>query len=100
MSKFFLIQLTDKQTSAIARKEGMDPEAFSASYLYPADGFSVGISEAVYIHTPYAKPPEDGKLRRVKPAYNWLKLRDEFLHPRAGFLNLRPVNYSWVYTAE
>ncbi|MBN2125882.1 MAG: hypothetical protein JW821_16405 [Deltaproteobacteria bacterium] len=100
VSKFFLIQLTDRQISALAQKEGMDPETFSASYLYPADGFSVGISEAVYIHTPHSKPPEDGKLRRVRPAYNWLKIRDEFLHPKAGFHTLKPINYNWVYTAE
>ncbi len=99
-SKFFLIQLTEKQLTALALKEGMDAETFKSSYLYPADGYHVGISEAVYGHTPYAKPPEDGRLRRPKPAYNWLRLKDEFLHPRDGFLHLRPINYSWVYTSE
>ncbi|MBN1102261.1 MAG: hypothetical protein JXL84_02485 [Deltaproteobacteria bacterium] len=100
VSKFFLIQLTDKQLAALAQKEGMDVETFKSSYLYPADGFHVGISEAVYGHTEDSKPPEDGRLRRLRPAYNWLKLRDEFLHPRDGFLNLRPINYNWVYTSE
>lgn len=100
VSKFFLIQITEKQLIALAQKEGMDMETFKASYLYPADGYYVGISEAVYGYTPFAKPPEDGKLRRPRPAYNWLKLRDEFLHPRDGYLNLRPINYSWIYTSE
>jgi len=100
VSKFFLIQLTDKQIAALAQKESMDPETFKASFLYPADGFYVGISEAVYTHTIYSKPPEDGKLRKPKPAYNWLKLRDEFLHPRDTSLHLRPINYNWVYTTS
>ena len=100
VSKFFLIHLTEKQLAALAQKEGMGEETFKSSYLYPGDGFYVGISEAVYGYTPYSKPPEDGRLRRSRPAYNWLKLRDEFLHPRDGFINLRPINYSWVYTSE
>ena len=100
VSKFFLIQLTDKQIAALAQKEDMDAETFKASYLYPADGFSLGISEAVYGHTLYSKPPEDGKLRRPKQAYNWLKVRDEFLHPKDTCQHLRPISYNWVYTAQ
>ena len=45
-------------------------------------------------------PAEDGKLRRVKPAYNWLKLRDEFLHPKGELLKLQPINYNWIYAPE
>ena len=100
VSKFFLIQLTNKQITALAQRESMDPEDLKTEFLYPADGFYVGISEAVYDHTPHSKPPEDGKLRKLKPAYNWLKLRDEFLHPKDTFLNQRPINYNWVYKAK
>jgi hypothetical protein len=100
VSKFFLIQLTNDQISAIATKEEIDPETLKSSYLYPAQDYFVGISEAVYGYTPYSKPPEDGKLRKVRPAYNWLKLRDEFLHPKSDQLNLRPINYSWVYAPQ
>ena len=78
----------------------MAPSEFKAAYLYPAKGFFIGISEAYYNHTTHSKLPEDGKLRRVKPAYNWLKLRDEFLHPKIDALNVKPVSYDWVYTTE
>jgi hypothetical protein len=98
VSKFFLIQLTEKQIIALAQREQMDLAPFKASYLYPADGYHVGISEAVYSYTPHSKPPENGKLRKLKPAYNWLKIRDEFLHPKTDSPNLRPINYNWVYT--
>ena len=100
VSKFFLSQLTGKEISALAQTEGMDSDTFKASYLYPAVDYYVGISEAVYSHTPFSKPPEDGKLRKLQPAYNWLKLRDEFLHPRSDLLDLRPINYNWIYTTE
>lgn len=101
ISKFFLIQLTKKQIKALASQEEMDVSAFETAYLYPAENFFVGISEASYRHTIHSKQPEEGKLRKLKPAYNWLKLRDEFLHPRIDALDAGPINYSWVYsTAE
>ena len=100
VSKFFLIQLFDKQITALAQREGMDTETFKSSYLYPAEDYYVGISEAAYDYTLHSKPPETGKLRRLRPAYAWLKLRDEFLHPKRNSLYLRPVNYNWVYTTE
>jgi len=100
VSKFFLIQFTDAQISALAQKEAMANEEFVSAYLYPANGFHVGISEAVYEYTEHSKPPEAGKLRRLRPAYNWLKLTDEFLHPKATSLTLRPINYNWIYTTE
>ncbi len=100
VSKFFLIQLVDSQIKALAQQEKMNINDFKNSYLYPAKGYYVGISEAVYEYTQHSKPPEDGKLRRVKPAYNWLRLRDEFLHPKGELPNLLPINYSWVYAPE
>jgi hypothetical protein len=100
VSKFFLIKLINSQIKALAQQEEMSVSDFKNSYLYPAKGYYVGISEAVYEYTQPSKPPEDGKLRRVKPAYNWLRLRDEFLHPKRERFNLRPVNYNWVYASE
>jgi hypothetical protein len=100
VSKFFLIELTKKQVSALAQKEEMGEEVFINKYLYPSDGRHIGISEAAYIHTDHAKPPEDGKLRRLRSAYNWVKLRSELLHPKIDSLDARPLSYSWVYTTE
>lgn len=98
VSKFFLIKLTKHQVSALAQKEGKDVDTFTENYLYPADGYHVGISQASYSHTTHSKPPEDGRLRRLKPAYNWLKLREELLHPKGNALSSKPVSYAWVYS--
>ena len=100
VSKFFLIQLTKKHVNALANKEGMKSDSFISTYLYPAGNYHIGISEASYSHTKYSIPPEDGKLRKLRPAYNWLKLRDELLHPKLDALNAKPIYYNWVYTTE
>jgi hypothetical protein len=100
ISKFFLVQLTNEQVNALAEREGLNPDALVSTYLYPANGFYVGISEASYGPTAYSKPPEDGKLRKLKSAYHWLKLWDEFLHPKVDALDASPINYKWVYSTE
>ena len=99
VSKFFLVQLTKQEVHALALREGMDVKAFASTYLYPAKGFHIGVSEASYRHTVHSMPPEDGKLRKLKPAYNWLKLREELLHPHIDALDARPIRYDWVYTS-
>lgn len=98
VSKFFLIKLTDSQINALAKREGMDVNILKQMYVYPGDDYFVGISEAVYGYTAHSLPPEDGKLRKLKPAYNWLKLRDEFLHPKETAPNYRPIYYNWIYS--
>ncbi|MBN1627907.1 MAG: hypothetical protein JW944_15410 [Deltaproteobacteria bacterium] len=100
VSKFFLIKLNNNEISALAARERITPDELKSSYLYPAKNYHVGISEAVYDYTQYSKPPENGKLRRLRPAYNWLTLVDEFLHPKPDLLTLRPINYNWVYSTE
>ncbi|MFC1840282.1 hypothetical protein ACFL1N_11920 [Thermodesulfobacteriota bacterium] len=100
LSKYFLIKLTNRQITALAMKEEMNVKDFKDAYLYPGKRYYVGISEAVYEYTQYSKPPEDGKLRKVKPAYNWLRLDDEFLHPKLESIHLRPINYNWIYSPE
>ena len=99
VSKFFLIQLNEDQISALADREGMSKETFKTRYLYQAEDYYVGITEATYRHTVYSKPPEDGRLRKLKPAYSWLRLRDEFLHPRITAFNSRPISYKWIYAS-
>jgi hypothetical protein len=78
----------------------MDIATFKNSYLYPAEPYFIGISEAAYGYTTHSKPPEDGKLRKLKPSYNWLRLKDEFLHPIQTHSPLSPINHNWVYLIE
>lgn len=91
VSKFFLLQLGTHQVEALVEREGVRPETFEKSYLYPVEGFHIGVCEARYVHTRHAVPPEDGKLRTFHPAYSWLRLKDELLLPRLTNTDLRPM---------
>ncbi len=98
VSKYFLLQLTKKQVNALAQRENMTIEAFKYIYLYPAGRFNIGISEASYRPTVHSEPTEDGRIRKLRPAYHWLKLGGEVLHPKVDDLEAKPITYDWIYS--
>jgi hypothetical protein len=100
VSKFFLIQFSDEQVQCIAEHNIIQSDFVKSNYLYQVDGFQIGILEVYYRHTTHSRPPKDGKLRKVKAAYNWLKLEHELLHPRFDALNATPVRCNWVYSPD
>ncbi|MEJ2589010.1 MAG: hypothetical protein P8165_15840, partial [Deltaproteobacteria bacterium] len=100
VSKFFLIQFTEDQVDALAQREDMDSEFLKSRYLYAEKNEFLGVLEAAYTHTPHSTPPEDGKIRKLRPAYNWIRLSHELLHPKPDALEAKPVPYSWVYAAD
>ncbi len=100
VSKFFLVKLTKKQVHFLARREGLKVDNFRSKYLYPAEGADVGISEASYVYTVHSLPPRDGKLRKLNPAYNWLRLKEELLRPKSEETGARPISYHWIYHRE
>ncbi|MCD6305055.1 MAG: hypothetical protein J7M32_02055 [Deltaproteobacteria bacterium] len=101
VSKFFLIQLTDKQLGSLAKAQNTTVESLQSSYFFDGNGPGlVGILEASYSYTTHSKPPKDGKLRKIRPAYNWLTLKDELLHPKLDAPQATPIRYSWVYASD
>ena len=100
ISKFFLVQLTEEQLSPIAAGQGFGVDFLKANYLYPDEKKYFTILEASYNHTVHSRPPKDGKLRKIKPAYNWVRLRAELLHAKLGSPHAKPIPYSWVYAAD
>ena len=100
VSKFFLIQLNDNQIAALVKSHDLTPDFLKTHYLYPGEGPYFGVLEASYGHTIHSKPPRDGKLRRVRAAYNWLSLRNEILHPKPDSPHVTPIRYNWVYSAD
>lgn len=100
VSKFFLIQLNEEQVRALAESQKRATREIEAAYLYRHLGSHMAILEVAYAHTPYSRPPKDGKLRKLRPAYNWLRLRHELIHPRPEALDATPVFYNWVYAAD
>ena len=100
ISKFFLLQLTEPQIQSIAQSQNIRMDSLKSNYLYPDNEKYLAILEVSYHHTAHSMPPKDGKLRKIKAAYNWLRLRDEFLHPKLDSPHALPIPYTWVYATD
>ena len=100
VSKFFLIRFDEKQIAALCKAHDLTAAFVKTHFMYETKGLYLGILEAAYKHTSHSKPPRDGKLRKVKPAYNWLSLRNEFLHPRLESPHVAPIRCNWVYSLD
>jgi len=101
VKKFILIKLPIAEISRIAAENGMSFDSFAERYLVDIqDGSGVGIFQVVYRPTPHAKPPEDGKLRKLKPDYQWLTVTSQLLVPLPAYTETYPVPYSTIYLPE
>jgi hypothetical protein len=96
-SKFFLMKMDSSQAEALAKKEGLSMASLSCDYLYQIKDFHIAVAEALYEYTSHSKPPEGGRLRKVRAAYNWLKLQEELIHPKENSLSAPPLPIEWVY---
>jgi hypothetical protein len=99
VSKWYLVPFSEEQVEGLAERENIPSQRLLDKYLYPAKGFHLGISEVFYAYTSHSRPPENGKLRRLQPAYAWLRLKGQLLHPRMEALEARPLSSSWIPAA-
>ena len=65
-----------------------------------ADDYGVGIFQVTYRNTIHSKPPEDGKLRELKPDFQWLTVSDQLIVPLRGVADIYPIPYSTIYTPD
>jgi hypothetical protein len=100
VSKFFLVPLTEEQLISISENQGFDVKFLNKNYLYSKETNYFAILEAAYGHTVHSRPPKDGKLRKIRPAYSWLRLEAEFLHAKLNSPHATPIPYSWIYAAD
>ena len=100
IAKYFLVKFDNQQVESLATANNFTPEKFIKSFLYTAKGFYYAVAQASYEHTEYALPPAEptGKIRSFNPAYRWLKLREEIIHPKKEELFQRPLPFNWIYT--
>jgi hypothetical protein len=56
------------------------------------------IFRATYARTSSARPPEDGKLRELKPDLNWLTVGEQHILPKPGVWKYAPLAFNIIYT--
>lgn len=99
VSKYVLVKLPRYEMFQLAESSGLGLDRFCERFLVDIDDdFGVAILHVCYRNSHYSKPPEDGKLRKLRPDYQWLSISDQLLVPLPGFIDTGPIPYSIVYT--
>jgi hypothetical protein len=60
--------------------------------------YGICIFQATYAYTNQARPPDDGKLREIRPDLNWLSVGGQHIIPKPGVWEYPPLPLNFIYT--
>ena len=100
-SKFILIKVPIPELKKLAKEHDIPYHKLISNYMIDVnDRCGIGILHVVYRSTPYSKPPENGKIRRLWPDYQWLAVTDQILIPLPDQVESTPIRYPIIYSAD
>ncbi len=99
VSKIVLMKFSKEEMARIADANKMGVRTFHRNYAAAReDKEYLCILQVVYAPTDQARPPDDGKLREIKPDLNWLSVRSQYLIPTPGSRKYPPLPLNVIYT--
>jgi hypothetical protein len=99
VSKAILMELEGDEIEQIAGDNNMKPQTFSKNYLVARQkDKGVIIFQTTYAYTNQSRPPDDGKLRELKPDLNWLSVGGQHLCPKPGVWQYPPIPLNVIYS--
>lgn len=99
VSKAILIPFSEKEISHIADTTNVSVETFKKRYSFAQEeDKSICIFQATYAYTNIARPPDDGKLRELKPDLYWLTVGGQHILPLPGEWDCAPLPYNTIYS--
>jgi len=99
VSKAVLMKFSEEEICQIAETCQILPRTFKKNYVIAhTRKKSICIFQATYEYTNQARPPDDGKLRELKPDLNWLSVGGQHLLPKPGVWKHPPLPLNLIYT--
>jgi hypothetical protein len=99
VSKTILYKLKKEEIKQITELHQMKLGTFSKNYIVAKVGkHSIGIFQSYYDLTAHSRPPDDGKLRDLKPDLSWLTVGGQYLIPKPGVWKYPPLPINLIYT--
>jgi hypothetical protein len=99
ISKLILLKLSALEMAELAEANQIKPVTFKKNYLVAREGTSgVVVFRVAYTHTVHARPPEDGKLRELKPDVSWITVESQHVLPAPAAWRFPPLSYNMIYS--
>jgi hypothetical protein len=98
-SRIVLMQFNETEISEIAANNRILPRTFKKNYVAAKYRHkSICLFQTTYGYTNHARPPDDGKLRDIKPDLNWLSVSGQHILPKPGAWKYCPIPLNLIYT--
>ena len=99
VSKAVLMKFSQKDLEPLLDGNHLTPRTFNKNYVVAREKKqAVCIFQASYARTSPSRPPEDGKLRDIKPDLNWLAVGEQHIMPKPGVWKYPPLPLNIIYT--
>ena len=99
VSRSVLMKLSGAETAQIQEENNLHPDVFEKNYLVARNGKNaICILQAAYSLTSHARPPDDGKLRDIKPDLNWLTVGSQHILPKPNVWKYPPIPCNIIYS--
>ncbi|HOS97929.1 MAG TPA: hypothetical protein PLR71_07200 [Deltaproteobacteria bacterium] len=98
IGRYAIIQLDKAHAKSVMEQGGVTESGFRQGYALGETETAFDVMLHVrYEHTEWGKPPDDGRLRILRPDYAWLMVDRELVLPRSDAVHCRPLAVKWVY---
>jgi hypothetical protein len=99
VSKLVLMQFSEAELEHIAAESHMASRTFKKNYVVTRNRKGgICIFQATYAYTSHSRPPEDGKLRDIKPDLSWLTVGGQHILPKPGVYKYPPLALNVIYS--
>jgi hypothetical protein len=99
VSKLILMKFTPEESAQIAEANNMGVRVFKKHYVAAREGEdSICVFQTTYNYTDQARPPDDGKLREIKPDLNWLSVNTQHVLPLPEVWEYPPLPLNIIYS--
>ena len=99
VSKLILKEFTAEEIDQIAADNNIRPRTFRKNYVaIKKRKKGLCVFQATYAYTDHSRPPDDGKLRDLKPDLNWLSVGGQHLIPKPGVWKYPPLPLNLIYS--
>jgi len=98
-SRSVLMKFSEEEMSDIAAANGISLITFKKNYMAArAEDKGVCIFQTTYAYTSHDRPPDDGKLRDLKPDLYWLSVGGRHILPKPVIWRYPPLPLNVIYT--
>jgi hypothetical protein len=100
ISKSVLMQLTGSEMDELAQRHNLTLKELKNYFMLDKGekGGGVFLFKVIYEQTSAARPPEDGKLRDLKPELFWLTVKNQYIVALPGVWEYSPLKCNLIYS--